>query len=122
LYSEGYEIYEKHQTDKGSVEYLYTSMTDLSAFADNSVDLVNSGQSIEHITEEDADIVLRECMRILRPGGHLCIDTPNGESTRLQQAEFVDPDHKVEYSHGALLSKIEDAGFVEIFLYELHAK
>lgn len=114
LYSDGYEIYDKIQTEKGPLEYVYSSMTDLSSFADNSVDFVNSGQSIEHITEDDGDIVLRECMRILRPGGHLCIDTPNGESTRLQQAEFIDPDHKVEYDHNTLLAKIKQAGFAEI--------
>ncbi len=114
LYSDGYEVYDKYQTNNGPIEYVYSSMTNLSAFADNSVDFVNSGQSIEHITEADADIVLRECLRILRPGGHLCIDTPNGESTRLQQTEFIDPDHKVEYSHETLLSKINAAGFIEI--------
>jgi SAM-dependent methyltransferase len=114
LYSDGYEIYDKYQTDNGPIEYVYSSMTNLSSFTDSSVDFVNSGQSIEHITEADADIVLRECLRILRPGGHLCIDTPNGESTRLQQTEFVDPDHKVEYCHDTLLSKIKTAGFVEI--------
>ncbi|MCB2183987.1 MAG: DUF4214 domain-containing protein [Desulfobulbaceae bacterium] len=114
LYSDGYEIYEKCLTDKGPVEYVYSSMTDLSCFDDNSIDFVNSGQSIEHISQENADIVLSECMRILRPGGYLCIDTPNGESTRLQQSEFIDPDHKVEYTHDVLFSKILKAGFVEI--------
>jgi predicted SAM-dependent methyltransferase len=114
LYSDGYKICKNCQTEKGPVEYIYSSMTDLSYFADHSVDFVNSGQSIEHITEEEADVVLQECLRILRPGGHLCIDTPNGKSTRIQQTDFIDPDHKVEYSHNTLLAKIESAGFTDI--------
>ena len=114
LYTDGYEFYDKVDTEKGPVQYVYSSMTNLSHFNDNSVDFVNSGQSIEHITEEEGDIVLRECIRILKPGGYLCIDTPNGASTRLQQTEFIDPDHKVEYNHNTLFSKIENAGFIEI--------
>lgn len=114
LYSDGYEVYKECQTEKGPVEYVYSSMLDLSQFADNSVDFVNSGQSLEHITEKEASQVLSECMRILRPGGNLCIDTPNGKSTRIQQTEFIDPDHKVEYDHETLFAKIQNAGFVKI--------
>ena len=114
LYSDGYELHDNIDTEKGPIQYVYTSMTDLSHFSDNSVDLVNSGQSIEHVTEQEGKTVLKECLRILKPGGHLCMDTPNGKSTRLQQAEFIDPDHKIEYDHATLLSAIQDAGFTDI--------
>jgi hypothetical protein len=50
-------------------------------------------------------------MRLLRPGGYFCLDTPNGRVTRLQQAEFVDPDHKIEYTHEQLSAKLLRAGF-----------
>jgi hypothetical protein len=50
-------------------------------------------------------------MRILKSGGFLCIDTPNGVATRLQSNNFIDPDHKIEYSHQELLQKIKKAGF-----------
>ncbi len=73
-------------------------MADLSFADDDSVDLVYSGQSIEHVTEADGEIVLKEAFRILRPGGYMAIDTPNGRVCRLQQHSFIDPDHKVEYT------------------------
>jgi SAM-dependent methyltransferase len=95
----------------GPVRYRYHSMTDLSGFGDLSVDLVYAGQSIEHITPDDTSVVLKEIFRILRPGGHLAIDTPNARVTRLQQAEFIDPDHKVEYTTEELTAKLEAAGF-----------
>jgi SAM-dependent methyltransferase len=99
------------ETDRGTVRYEYRSMADLSFAEDGSVDLVYSGQSIEHVTEADGDIVLKEALRILRPGGYMAIDTPNGRVCRLQQAEFIDPDHKVEYTLEALRRKVEEAGF-----------
>jgi SAM-dependent methyltransferase len=99
------------QSRLGPVTYRYQSMTDLSVFADASLDLVYSGQSIEHVSEHDADAVLREVYRVLEPGGTFALDTPNARVTRLQQAAFVDPDHQVEYTAPQLDAKLTAAGF-----------
>src|SRR4051794_5267875 len=97
-------------TPWGRVLYRYHSMTDLSAFADAETDLVYSGQTIEHVSSDDADVVLKEVHRILRPGGTLALDTPNGPVCRLQQASLINPDHQLEYSAAELVDKIERAG------------
>jgi hypothetical protein len=94
----------------GPVRYRYHSMSDLSSYDDESFDLVYSGQSIEHITPDEGRVVLGEIRRILRPGGWLALDTPNGRICRLQQAEFIDPDHKVEYTHAEMVSLLSGAG------------
>lgn len=99
------------ESERGRVRYEYQSMADLSFAQDSSVDLVYSGQSIEHVTEADGDLVLAEAFRILEPGGHLAVDTPNGRVCRMQQPGFIDPDHKVEYTLEALRAKITAAGF-----------
>lgn len=95
----------------GRITYAYHSMEDLSAYPDESVDLVYSGQSIEHVSVEAADRVLQGAFRVLRRGGLLALDTPNAHVTRLQQPEFIDPDHKYEYRPFELEAKLERAGF-----------
>lgn len=98
--------------DGVQVRYLYRSMTDLGDIAANSVDLVFSGESIEHISEADGDIVCREVYRILKPGGYFCLDTPNAALTRLQSPhELIHPEHKKEYYVHELRTKLERWGF-----------
>ena len=58
-----------------------------------------------------ADTVLSEVRRVLRPGGYLGLDTPNARVTRLQQAEFIDPDHEHEYTDAEMRAKLTAAGF-----------
>lgn len=95
----------------GPVFYRYHSMTDLSGFDDESVDLVYSGQSIEHVPPEEARKVVEQVFRVLEPGGHFALDTPNGRVTRVQQPAFIDPDHKIEYTPDELLELVSGAGF-----------
>lgn len=94
------------------VRYLYRSMTDLADLPDSSADLIVSGESIEHISETDGDLVCREAYRILRPGGSFCLDTPNARLTRLQSPdEFIHPEHKKEYYVHELRDKLLAHGF-----------
>ncbi len=96
---------------QGRITYAYHSMADLSRYPDESFDLVYSGQSIEHVPLDVADTVLSEAFRVLRRGGLLALDTPNARVTRLQQAAFIDPDHKHEYTSEELEGKLGRAGF-----------
>jgi SAM-dependent methyltransferase len=114
---ERHEIYQGGSTGEpvhselGPVEFAFHSMVDLGRYPDASFDLVYSGQSIEHVTEAEGDLVAREVLRVLAPGGWFCLDTPNGPVWRLRSAELMNGDHKVEYAAGELVAKLERAGF-----------
>lgn len=96
----------------GPVQYRYHSMVDLSQYADASFDLVFSGETIEHITEDEARKMLGEVRRVLAPGGWFCVDTPNRLATEkmLGPGTWSNPDHKIEYSPAELRALLEDAG------------
>jgi predicted SAM-dependent methyltransferase len=100
-------------TELGPLRYVHGSMTDLSAIADPSADLVFSGQSIEHVSVDEGKRVLCEVHRVLRPGGTIFLDTPNAALTRLQSPQaLIHPEHKVEYHVGELVNLVRSAGFV----------
>ncbi|MEH2078277.1 MAG: methyltransferase domain-containing protein [Nostoc sp.] len=95
------------------INYIYHSMADLSNFPEHAVDLVWSGQSIEHVTEEEAEKVIQEVFRVIKPGGSFCLDTPNRQLTKLLvRGGFVHPEHKIEYTPDELITKIQKAGFI----------
>jgi predicted SAM-dependent methyltransferase len=48
-------------------------------FSDESCSAIFSEHMIEHITKEDAANLLRECYRVLQPGGVLRMSTPDAE-------------------------------------------
>jgi predicted SAM-dependent methyltransferase len=46
-------------------------------YADNTVDVIYSGETLEHLTHEQGGRFLAECFRVLRPGGVLRIRVPD---------------------------------------------
>lgn len=99
-------------TEMGPIRYVHGSMTDLGNIESSSVDLVFSGQSIEHVSREDGLKVFREVYRVLKPNGLFCLDTPNSKLTRIQSPDqFVHPEHQVEYQPTELATLVEQAGY-----------
>jgi SAM-dependent methyltransferase len=94
------------------ISYLYQSMSERLPLSDESVDLVFSGESIEHVTESEADAVCREAHRVLKQNGYFILDTPNAALTRIESPdELIHPEHKKEYYPHELRSKLEHWGF-----------
>ncbi|MCX7017723.1 MAG: methyltransferase domain-containing protein [Candidatus Sumerlaeota bacterium] len=98
--------------DFGTIEYVHSTMSDLSLLENNLADLVWSGESIEHVSEKDGERVILEVMRVLKPGGLFCLDTPNSLLTRIQlPSEFIHGEHKIEYTPKELTAKLRAAKF-----------
>ena len=57
------------------VDYVTASATDLAFLEDDSIDLVVSFETIEHL--EDYQAFLREALRVLRPDGRIIASVPN---------------------------------------------
>jgi hypothetical protein len=62
-----------------NVEWLAASISDVAEMGDGSVDLLFSGQNLEHLFGDECTDFLVEAARLVRPGGHLVMDSPNRE-------------------------------------------
>lgn len=103
---------ELRSTQGTQIRFFYRSFTDLQDFAPASYDLIWSGQSIEHITRIEAETVMAQAWRLLKPGGWFCLDTPNRLLTRLLvRWGYVHPEHKWEYEPQELSQRLEAVGF-----------
>lgn len=77
-------------------------------FADGEVDQVVAGELIEHL-ETPAEFI-KECLRVLKPGGYLAISTPHIEFDKL--SKIGGPMHLWSYDK----QDLEDLGFSEVMI------
>jgi SAM-dependent methyltransferase len=91
------------------VEWLSRPASDMGPVPDASVDLVFSGQNLEHLWPEEAAGFLLESRRVLRPGGHLVLDSPNREVT--SGLVWMHHEHVLEYSVDEIERLLAIAGF-----------
>lgn len=106
----------KTKTPNGLISVHFGDMSDLSFLKDESVDLVWSGESIEHIDIESGHKTIQEALRVLKPGGYFCLDTPNRKVTLIHTAwrggDFIHPEHKVEYYPEEIQKMLIENGFI----------
>jgi SAM-dependent methyltransferase len=101
--------------DADQIVIRYENMIDLEGIPDNSVDLVWSGQSIEHVDLAGGGRMCKNVYRVLRKGGSFCLDTPNRYLTEIHTKPigggYVNPDHRHEYYTDELRRLLVDSGF-----------
>jgi SAM-dependent methyltransferase len=90
------------------VEMIQGNLADL-PLEDASVDVVVNFQVIEHLWDQSQ--FLRECLRVLRPGGELLISTPNRITFSPGRDTPLNPFHTRELNAAELTELLVDAGF-----------
>jgi Methyltransferase domain len=92
-----------------NVEWIATSVAAMPQVGDGAVDVVFSGQNIEHLFAEDAVGFLLECARVVHAGGHLVIDSPHREIANLLQWSMAE--HTIEFTPAEACELVALAGF-----------
>lgn len=102
------------------VEMIEGNLADL-PLDDASVDVVVNFQVIEHLWDQGQ--FLRECLRVLRPGGQLLISTPNRITFSPGRDTPLNPFHTRELDAAELTELLVEAGFaVEEMLGVFHGE
>ncbi|SEH87302.1 Methyltransferase domain-containing protein [Mycolicibacterium rutilum] len=100
------------------VEMRYGNLAEL-PLADGEVDVVVNFQVIEHLWDQGQFV--RECLRVLRPGGTLLMSTPNRITFSPGRDTPINPFHTRELNAAELTELLTDAGFsVEAVLGVFH--
>jgi SAM-dependent methyltransferase len=92
-----------------NVVWIKNSVADMTDVGTASVDLLFSGQNLEHLYYDDIQGFFREASRVLKIGGHLCIDSPNRLVTK--ELGYIQPQHVLEFSREDVARMVEAAGF-----------
>jgi len=124
--------------DGGDYAHLeYKSITDLSQFESETVDLIYSSHVVEYFNREEITFLLSEWNRVLKRGGKLRIAVPNFEALsklylggNLKLEQILGPlygqmamsksviYHKTTYDFESLEKVLTKAGFRDILLYD----
>lgn len=112
----GIELYSKKPVDlPTNVDWIANSVGDMKSVGASSVDLLFSGQNIEHLSQQDVVGFLLESNRVLKNDGLLIIDSPNRSTT--QHLGYIQPEHTLELTCDEAVALLEAAGFN---VFEIH--
>jgi hypothetical protein len=94
------------------VEWISNTVSQMTDVPDATVDLVFSGQNIEHLWPEEVVGFLIEASRVLKTGGWLVADSPNRKVTKA--LSWSHPEHVIEFEVSEILELLALAGFQDV--------
>ena len=105
------------QAKSNNLDVVKGGIEKLSYETDSTYDLITLSHVIEHVYE--TDILINECMRLLKPGGLLWIETPNCRSIGLKLygkywRGLEPPRHLSLFNYDSLIQMLVNAGFHNI--------
>ena len=96
------------------------ALTALKEIPDGSLAVVSGFHIAEHLPFENLNALIKECMRVLQPGGLLILETPNAENVTVGTLSFhMDPTHVKPLPPGLLAFLPKFHGFERTLVVRL---
>jgi 2-polyprenyl-3-methyl-5-hydroxy-6-metoxy-1,4-benzoquinol methylase len=92
--------------------------TELSATANDSVDVVLVMDVLEHLERRILFEVCDEIFRILKPGGRIVTHVPNAEGIFGSRVRYGDLTHELAFTSSSMRQLLQTIGFREVKCYE----
>lgn len=106
----GLELYSPEPADlPANVQWVANSVGDMNHIATGTIEMLFSGQNIEHLSQQDVTGFLLESNRVLKDDGLLVIDSPNRSTT--QHLGYVQIEHTLELTSDEAIGLLTAAGF-----------
>jgi 2-polyprenyl-3-methyl-5-hydroxy-6-metoxy-1,4-benzoquinol methylase len=97
------------------------ALTYLKTQRDRSLNCITAFHIVEHLPLETLVDFLDECLRALKSGGLLVLETPNPENVIVGSCNFYfDPTHRHPLPRATMQCLLESRGFVRLETLELH--
>lgn len=88
------------------------AFTYLTLLEDSTVDCISSIHMVEHLEFLELILLLKECLRVLKPNGLLIMETPNPQNILISSYYFnLDPTHKKPIPPELLQFYVRESGF-----------
>jgi SAM-dependent methyltransferase len=106
----GVELYSAQPSElPANASWVVASASSMPQVANSSVDIVFSGQNLEHLSAMDVVNFMLEANRVLPIGGLLALDSPNRLAT--EALGWCHPEHTIEITSDEATKLITAAGF-----------
>lgn len=96
------------------------AIKELQSLSDESLSVISGFHLAEHLPFDLLQILIKESLRVLKPGGLLILETPNPENIVVGSANFyIDPTHQRPIPFQLLSFMVEYAGFKRVKVLRL---
>jgi 2-polyprenyl-3-methyl-5-hydroxy-6-metoxy-1,4-benzoquinol methylase len=103
--------------EEGYNVYLCDAIQYLHKLKDSTVTLITGFHIIEHLSFQEQLNLLRESLRVLKPGGFIILETPNPKNIIVAACNFyADPTHRHPIHPDTIRFVLESQGFVDVDL------